>query len=217
MKVVVLGASGAVGGELVQQAVARGWDVVAVARASSSIEVPPHVALHRCELTDVDGLTAAFQGADAVLSAVGLNLPGFSPFGQAEVPDLLSRCTPIIVDAMKRAGVGAVVAVSAGGVGDSAAVMPGFFRLLIKLTSLRRLYPELEAMEEAYRGSGLRACCARPTTLTLDPPTGRVVVADKLSGNPTIPRADLAGWMLDTVEQDRFDVFGPVLTVTGAA
>jgi putative NADH-flavin reductase len=216
VKFAVVGASGAVGGELVSQALDRGHEVVAIGRPSSRFELPAEVEIRRCELTDEAGLAAAFEGADAVFSALGLNLPGISPFGKAEVPDLLSRTTPVLIAAMKRAGVDTVVAISAGGVGDSASVMPGFTRFIVKITSLRRLYPELEAMEAAYRASGLRVVCVRPTTLTLEEATGAATVAKKLVGYATIPRADLAGFMLDTVVEGRFDTFGPVVTVTGA-
>jgi len=165
MKVVILGASGGCGRELVKQAVERGHGVVAVGRASSALDVPEGVQVVRSELRDEDTLASAFEGVDVVFSAIGLNLPGFSPFGAAEVPDLLSRSAPVIVAAMKRAGVPRLVVISAGGVGDSAGVMPGFYKWIVAMTSMRRLYPELEAMEAVYANSGLEVCCVRPTTL----------------------------------------------------
>ncbi len=216
MKIAILGASGGCGRELVKQAAERGHSVTAVGRASSTLDVPEGVAIARCELTDVDGLATAFEGADVVFSGVGLRLGGLSPFAKAEVPDLLSRTAPVIVAAMKRAQVGKLLAVSAAGIGDSATVMPGFYKWIVALTSLRTLYPQLEAMEAVYADSGLAVCCVRPTTLTDGPLTGDTVVPSKLVGNPQISRADVASWMLDAAEQDSFSSFGPVLTVTGA-
>ncbi|MCO4772247.1 MAG: NAD(P)H-binding protein [Deltaproteobacteria bacterium] len=217
MKVVVLGASGGVGRELVTQAKKRGHDVTAVGRASSSIEVPDGVSVVRCDLSDEAGLTGAFAGADVVLSGVGLRLPGLSPFAKAEVPDLLTTTTPVVVAAMKAAGVGKVVAVSAGGVGDSRALMPGFFKVFIALTSMRGAYKELEVMEQVYRDSGLDVCCVRPTGLSDDEATGKAVSTRKLDGRAEIPRADVAAWMLDEAEAASFSEFGPLITVTGAA
>lgn len=217
MKTVVLGASGGCGREIVRQAVARGHEVTAVGRASSDLSVPDGVTVVRAELTDEAGLADACAGADVVLSGVGLRLPGLSPFAKAEVPDLLTMTTPVIVAALKKAGISKVVAVSAGGVGDSRAFMPGFFKVFIALTSMRRAYAELETMESIYRDSGLTVCCVRPTGLSDEPKTDKVVVAKKLMGQATIPRADVAGFMLDIAEQDRFDEFGPVITVTGAS
>jgi len=217
MNVLILGASGGCGRELVKQAVERGHGVVAVGRASSALDVPEGVRIVRSELQDEDTLASAFEGVDVVFSAIGLNLPGFSPFGAAEVPDLLSRSAPVIVAAMKRAGVPRLVAISAGGVGDSAQVMPGFYKWIVAMTSMRRLYPELEAMEAVYASSGLEVCCVRPTTLTDGPRTGKAVVATRLAGQADISRADLACWMLDAAEGDSLEHFGPVLTGRGAA
>ena len=216
MNVVVLGASGGCGRQLVKQAVERGWEVTAVGRSSSRLDMPDGVQIVRCELQDVDALASAFDGADAVFSAIGLNLSGLSPFSAAEVPDLLSRSAPLIVEAMKRAGVQRLLAISAGGVGDSAALMPWFYKWIVAMSSMRRLYPELEAMESVYANSDLDVCCVRPTTLTDGPYTGRVVVATRLMGQANISRADVASWMLDATEGDRFEHFGPMLTERGA-
>jgi putative NADH-flavin reductase len=217
MNILILGASGGCGRELVKQAVERGHAVVAVGRASSTMRVPEGVQIVRSELQDEDTLALAMRGIDVVFSAIGLKLPGLSPFGAPEVPDLLSRSAPVIVAAMKRAGVPRLVAISAGGVGDSAEVMPWFYRWIVAMTSMRHLYPELEAMEAVYAQSGLEVCCVRPTTLTDGPLTGRAVVATALAGQADISRADVASWMLDAGESDRLVHTGPVLTERGAA
>lgn len=216
MKILVLGASGGCGRELVKQALARGHELRAQGRSSSTLDVPPGVQVHRCELQDEDALASAMEGVDVVFSAIGLNLPGFSPFGAAEVPDLLSKSAPVIVAAMKRAAVPRLVAISAGGVGDSAQVMPWFYKWIVAVTSMRRLYPELEVMERVYANSGLEVCCVRPTTLTDGPLTGKAVVASALGGQADISRADLACWMLDAAEGERLEHFGPVLIGRGA-
>ena len=51
------------------------------------------------------------------------------------------------------------------------------------MTSMRRLYPELEAMESVYASRDLDVCCVRPTSLTDGPRTGRGVVATRLVGS----------------------------------
>ena len=216
MKWVVLGASGGVGRLLVEQAHARGHEVVAVGRESSTLEVPDGVVVRRGDVFDTAFLTETFSGAEVVLSGLGLRLPGLSPFAKAEVPDLLSRSTPSVVAACKAAGVRRVVAVSAGGVGDSTKIMPGFFKIFIAVTAMRRAYAELEVMERVYAESGLEVCCPRPTGLTDDPMSGEAVVARRLTGRATIPRSDVAAWMVEAAESTEVPEFGPVLTVTGA-
>lgn len=217
MKLVVLGASGGCGKELVKQALARGHQVTAVVRAATSYEPPAGAEVARGEVFDAAFLTATFRGHDAVLSGLGLRLPGLSPFAKAEVPDLLSRSSPVVVEAMRAAGVARLVAVSAGGVGESYAWMPGVFKMFIKLTALRKAYAELEVMERVLFASGLDVTCCRPTGLTDGPATGAVKVATRLTGRATISRADVAAWMLDRAEATGpTSERAPVITVTGA-
>ncbi len=216
MKLVILGASGGCGRQLVRQALTRGHEVTAVARPSSSYSAPDGATLTRGDIFDQDFLAQTFAGADAVLSSLGLKVPSLSPFATPEVPDLLSRATPIIVAAMKRAEVKRIIAISAGGVGDSYAWMPGVFKVFIKTTVLRKAYAELEKMEKILLESGLDVCCCRPTGLSDDPATGRARVVTSLKGRAQIPRADVAAWMLDAIERPSFAARGPVITVTGA-
>lgn len=196
MRVVILGASGGCGAALVDAAVAAGHAVVAVVRPASKLPDRAGVDARRGDLGDASFLASCFEGADVVLSALGLRLSGIAPWSTAEDPTFLTRSTPAIVAAARSAGVRRVLAISAGGVGDSWPIMPGFFKAFIRLTALRIAYAELEVMERVYLDSGLDVCLCRPTGLTDGPATGQVVVAASLTGRATISRADVAAWML---------------------
>jgi nucleoside-diphosphate-sugar epimerase len=213
LRLVVLGASGGCGKHLVEQARKRGHDVLAVARPSSKAEGE----VRRGDLCSVPFLRECFHGRDAVLSALGLRMPGLSPFARAEVPDFLDRSTPAIVEAMRAEGVRRVMAISAGGVGDSHDDIPKVFKVIIATTSLRTAYAALERMEGLYLASGLDVCLPRPTGLTDEPATGKVVIARGFAGRATISRADVAGWMLSALEAPAFPEKTPMITVTGAA
>ena len=212
MRLVVLGASGGCGKELVVQAAERGWDVVAVTRPSSEVSLPAGVTHLSGDLCDPAFLTTAFAGADAVASALGLKLPGIAPWAKAEDPTFLARSTPAIVAAMKAAGVKRVIVVSAGGVGDSAPHVPAVFRAFIALSALRFAYVELDKMEAVYRASGLDVCMVRPGGLTHGPRTGRAAAMDAMRGPASISRADVACWMLDEL---RAPVFSKLSTLIG--
>jgi putative NADH-flavin reductase len=216
MKLVVLGASGGCGRLLVTQAAARGHAVTAVARASSRLDVPDGVRALRGALDDEAFLREALRGADAALSALGLRLPGIAPWSRPEDPAFLDRSTPAVVRAMKAEGVRRAMVISAGGVGDSYDAVPGAFKMFIKASALRHVYPALERMERAWLESGLDVCVARPTGLTDEPATGRAKAVARVVGRAAIPRADVAAWMLDALEAPRFEARTPMLTVTGA-
>lgn len=216
MKVVVLGASGGCGREIVMQAHARGDHVVAVGRPSSTLPDIKDIEIKRGEVTDAEFLGRCFQGADVVMSALGLRLSSLAPWARPEIPDLLTRAAPAIVSAAKTSGVSRITAISAGGVGDSYGMMPGFFRAIIRVTALRHVYAELEKFERTLFESGLNILIARPTGLTNGPLTGRVVETTELVGRATIPRADVAKWMLDAMLKDPMPTGARIITVTGA-
>src|SRR3989442_140118 len=69
MKITVLGATGGVGGEVVKQALDRGWHVTAVVRDPARLKLPAHVVV--AGLHEQEKLTAAVEGPDAVISALG--------------------------------------------------------------------------------------------------------------------------------------------------
>lgn len=215
MRLVVLGASGGCGRELVRQAAAAGDTVVAVARERSSLEVPPGVEVRRGSLEDDAFLRETLRGADAVLSGLGLRMTSIAPWARPEDPTALSRTMPHVLAAMKAEGVQKILAVSAGGVGDSLARMPWVFKAFLRVTALRIAYADLERMEALIAASGLDWCCPRPTGLTDGPATGSVREDPALSGRATISRADVAAWMLARLRSPGSGKRAPVLTVTG--
>jgi putative NADH-flavin reductase len=217
MNVVVLGASGGCGKQLVALAAQRGHQVTAVARSSSKLEVPPGVRVDRGDLTSVEFLRGAVKGHQAVLSGLGLRLPGLAPWNKPEDPTFLTRSTKALVEACAAEGVKRVIAISAGGVGDSLAQVPGVFRFMIKTTALKTAYAQLDDMERQLLRSGLEVCLPRPTGLTDGPLTQQAVVAGSFKGRATISRADVAWWMLDQLEAPAFKERTPMITVTGAA
>ncbi len=216
MKLVVLGASGGCGAQLVSQALARSHEVTAVVR-SPSWQPPAGVRMLRGNLVSVDFLRTAVRGQDAVLSALGLRIGGLGPWNKPEQPDFLVKSTSALLEAMKAEGVRRLEAISAGGVGDSRAQMPGFFKAMIALTALKFAYGELEKMEQLMLGSSLDVCVCRPSGLTDGPGTGQVRVAQKYAGRPTISRADVAAWMLDQLDEAPFLHRAPMISVTGVA
>jgi hypothetical protein len=111
---------------------------------------------------------------------------------------------------MRAAGVARIVAVSAGGVGDSRAVTPVFFRLFVAVTALRHAYAELEVFERVLLESGLDVCLARPGGLSDGPVTGTVGVVERLGPRP-ISRADVAAWMLDQLGTAPFARRAPLI------
>jgi uncharacterized protein YbjT (DUF2867 family) len=66
MSILVIGATGAIGGHVVQQLVARGADVRALVRDPAKASFPAGVTVVQGDLLDVDALRAAFEGVSTL-------------------------------------------------------------------------------------------------------------------------------------------------------
>lgn len=113
MKLTIIGATGGIGHQLLAQAVGGGHDVTAIARDPSKISEPVRTAAVDLLRTDAPTLASAFDGSDAVLSAVG-------PRRKSE-HTVTSAGTRTILEAMRASGVRRIVAVSAAPVSTVAA------------------------------------------------------------------------------------------------
>jgi putative NADH-flavin reductase len=111
MKVILYGATGNAGSRILQELIARGHDVTAVARNPEKL--PPTVKSKRGDLSNVDAIASVIAGADAVVSA-------YAP--PPEDTDQLVVVTERLIAAVKKAGNPRVIVV--GGAG-SLEVAPG--------------------------------------------------------------------------------------------
>ena len=200
VRCVVLGASGGVGRAWVEAARRRGHDVVAVARGHSEAPTP---VLRADILTDP--LEPLLIGVDVVFCAIGhRRRQRWNPWSAPTSPvDLNERVALRLVNAMRHAGVKRVIAISAAGVGDSAAGLHPLLRPLIATSSIGVAYRDLERMEEVLLSSGLDACCVRPVTLIDGAPTGRVREVGAFTPAMWVRRADVAAYGLDRCARDR--------------
>jgi uncharacterized protein YbjT (DUF2867 family) len=204
VKLTIFGATGGVGRLLVEQALAEGHEVTAVARNPRGLPEGVRVVTADLASPDSTAVAGAVKGADAVLSCLGARAP--TDVGVA------ARGTQAIVQAMADTGVRRVVVVSAAPV----ATVPspgrphpprhdpgdGFFTRTLAAPILKRIfrkpYADLAAMEDVLREGGLDWTVIRPPRLVDKPVTGlyRTMVGKNLRGGLSIARADVAHLML---------------------
>jgi putative NADH-flavin reductase len=209
MKLTIFAATGGIGRQVLEQAVAAGHDVTAVVRNPKKLSRGVRVVTADLAAADPAVLESAIAGADAVLSGLG---PGsYSEAGIA------SQGTRAIVRAMQATGVRRLVVVSAAPIGTVPSPGhpkppkhdpgDGFFmrNLLAPLTkaALRKHYADLALMEDIVWESGLDWTIVRPPRLTNGPLTGtyRTAYGQNLRRGLRISRADVAHLMLRVLEQ----------------
>jgi putative NADH-flavin reductase len=195
-KLLVLGATGGTGRQIVSQALEAGHSVTAFVRHPDKMPLR-HERL-RLAAGDVPGggppLGDAVRGQDIVISALGR--------GRSFNPDrLIERSVPSIITAMQANHVRRLIVVSAMGVGDTSVDAPFVARLFARLF-LRRIYADKLAGEQALKRSDLEWTIVHPTLLTDGPLTRQYRSGEhlELRGMPKISRADTADFILKQID-----------------
>lgn len=192
MKLLILGATGKTGRQLVTQALEKGHDVTILARDRSKVGIQ-HERLHVVEgdVANNAALGEAMRGRDAVISALGRGMSFKSE-------NLIERSVPGILAAMQTNGIRRLMFTSAMGVGDSYREAPLIAKIFFR-TLLRGIYADKAIGEQMIRNSPLEWTIVQPVQLTDGPLTKNYRVAESLplSGQPQISRADTAHFILD--------------------
>jgi uncharacterized protein YbjT (DUF2867 family) len=192
MRLLILGATGHTGTQLVRQALARGHLVTAFVRSPTKLQPADGLRIVRGELRQPDALGAALVGHDALLSALG------PPAREAFRPSsLLTDCMQTTLEAMHSAQVSRLAVVSAAVLFDERGWYFALFRWL-----LRHHARDLRSMELLLQQSGLAFTIARPPRLVQAAELGfRALTAGLPSASRSMSFAALAAFMLDAIEQ----------------
>lgn len=201
MKVLVFGASGATGREVVERALDRGYSVRAFVRKPIKFEIRhANLELMAGDVTDPAPVERAVEGSDAVVSALGSgNSLGSHP--------ALSDGIQNIIQSMQRVGVRRFVYLSMLGVGGSSKQLGFVDRYIVLPTLLRNVMRDHAREEALIKRSTLDWVIVRPPRLTNGPYTGRYRSGEDVTARTllaSISRADVADFMVNQLTDDRY-------------
>jgi putative NADH-flavin reductase len=192
MRLLILGANGKTGRQLVDLALARGHQVTAFVRSPAKVaRRHPQLDVRKGDPHSVDDLAIALSGHDVVLSALGVRPPeAFRPHS------LVEDCAASTVAAMTRAGVKRLVLVSAAILFPEKGLLFAFFRRLLK-----HVARDLGAAELIVRATSLDWTIARPPRLVDRTDEAYRSREDALPpGGLSMSFRAVAAFMLDAVE-----------------
>jgi putative NADH-flavin reductase len=200
MRLLILGATGSTGSQLLDRALAEGHAVTAFARRPSALaRYGSRIRVLQGDIANASSVNRAIPGQDAVLSAVG------SPSLRSNT--VLSDGIRHVLAAMKDHGVPHLLAMSALGVGETTGQLGPVYNLVLIPLLLRNTFLEKERMEAYIKAADVDWTIVRPGALTNGPARGRYRTALPDSRPPRFPRisrADVAAFMLAEVHQRRF-------------
>jgi putative NADH-flavin reductase len=197
MRLIIFGATGGTGQQVVTQALAQGHSVTVFVRRPEAVTTQhANLTIVQGDITDAAVVAGAVAGHEVALSALGTR----------GGPSALVEGTRNILEALKAHGVQRSLWVSSFGAGDSLQQMGWLSQTLIVKGFLRKAIQEKNAQEQIIMASDGDWIIARPGGLTDGPLTGtyRVTGPGDQVGRPFISRADVADFMLKNMTDDRY-------------
>lgn len=201
MRVLIVGATGGTGRQLVSQALERGHRVTAFVRDPNRLPIRhERLRIAQGDVLDYDSVESAVRGQEAVLSALG-HKRFFYP------NRILSGGTLNLVHAMEAHGVRRLVCETALGIGDSRGRAGLAYTLFVAPFILPFYFQDKERQEAVIRASSLEWVIVRPGALTNGsrrgvyrhgPDVGHWVWTCRIS------RADVAEFMLRQLTENTY-------------
>ena len=207
MRIVVIGANGNTGQEIVKQALAAGHEAVGAVRRPETLSHIKGVEVAKINLRDHASLVAAMEGADAVVSALGHG--GLK--AAAKFTTLYSDATRAIRAAMREAGISRILVLSSGGTVDNDEA-PGFYTKLIR-RYLINTYLDMARMETILEESPDLDWTSVRLTFLRDGPSKPFLVEDGTLSRGTfqIHFTDAARFVVEELAAGRWIKCHPVL------
>ena len=202
MNIIVCGATGPTGRQIVEQSLAAGHEVTAVTRRAGALEPRAGLRIVTADVGDPDAVDRAVAGGDAVLSSLGV------PLSRKPVT-VYSRGNANILAAMHRHGVKRLVTVTSS-VMDPTWRPTGehfFNHVLDPLMNRpmgRTAHEDMRRTEKLVRATDMDWTIVRPSGLFDHPAVTRYRVAEDVADGLFTSRTDLAASMVAQLTDDRF-------------
>jgi putative NADH-flavin reductase len=200
-RVLVVGATGGTGRQIVTQALERGYAVTALVRDPLRLQIAhPRLTVVQGDVLDAGSVEKAVRDQDAVLSALG-HKRYFYP------TRILSQGTENILRAMETHRVPRFVCETSLGIGDSAGRMGLYYTLFVIPVILPFYFWDKTRQEKAIAESRVEWVIVRPGMLTNGEMRDRSRHGHHLGSfllTVRISRADVADFMLNQLASDMY-------------
>ena len=194
-RLAVFGATGHVGRQLVDQALAAGHQVTALVRDPAKLPPREGLTVVPGAVQDADACARTIEGADAVLSALGTR----KLWGVTVCTDGMRAILP----AMKAHGVRRLIAVGAYATGENPRKDPYYYAMSL---AIRQVMLDKQRQETLIRADGDQWTIVCPAVLGGGARTGRYRAGTDLRLGLTskISYADVAAFMLEELGKDAY-------------
>jgi putative NADH-flavin reductase len=215
-KFLLFGATGRLGRLVMLEALARGFEIVALVRSPEKIATKsPNLLLAQGTPENKTDETQALEGCDAILSALNNNRASDMPWAKLINPHYLMRnSVQNGLEAMKAAGKKRIVVVTAMGAGDSLQDISWLLRPIITKTNLAVTYRDHDAQEELLKNSNMDWTIVRPVALTNKDDIKKLIVSYRNRPKPArmISRKHVAKFVVDCLAGSEYIRKAPMIS-----
>ena len=199
MKIIIFGATGTVGMEIVKHALEKNYTVTAFVRNPEKMAniKHPNLSIFKGDVLNQTEVEKAIQNHDAVLCALGDGRAG----------TIRGVGTRNIIDAMNKIGIKRLICQTVLGMGESYANLNFFWKHIMFGMLLKKAFQDHQVQEQYLFNSNLNYTIVRPSAFTNGPITNGIKVGfngeyKKLALK--ISRADVADFMLNQLHSDGY-------------
>lgn len=200
MKIIVFGATGKTGQKLVEQALAKNYQVTAFVRTPEKLNKSKHknLTVVKGDVLNYNQVAAAIENQDIVFCNLGMPA--------SDKSYLRTDGTTNIIKAMKEKKVNRFVCQTSLGFADSKEVLPWHMKYLIVPFILKNAFRDHEQQERVIESSELDWTIVRPGNMT----NGKLTGTYKHGFEPTekiklkISRNDVSHFMLDQIHNRQY-------------
>jgi putative NADH-flavin reductase len=206
MKVLIVGATGKIGLQTVDEVLALGHEVTAFGRSVHRITPADNLRVRAGDVLNAGDLETAVFGHDVIILTFGA-IPNFqSMFVGTNVCEV---GTGNVIAAMRKAHTRRLIALTSVGAGDSAGYGSWGFRNIVQPLLLRHIMKDRTKQEELIKSSDLPEwVIVRPGELNDGPKTERLRHITDFRGKPqaaNVARHSVAAFLAKMIETKDFD------------
>ena len=207
-QIVVFGANGGIGKQVVEQALDAGHQVTAILRTPSKLILThPNLSIVQGDIMQANTFDEHLQNKEVVVSAIGKN--------STKKTTLYSQGNKNLIDAMQRTGLKRAFFISSSGidVNPTHSLLVRLATSYILQTILRYMYADQLKMEMLIKKSAIDWTIIRPPKLNDKEKTGkyRVSATGFLHNGLSISRADVAHFIVEHF--DNKEIIGKTIEI----
>ena len=206
MNVLLLGATGLSGKEILKRALEKGHRVTVLVRDPSKLEISSdRLIVVKGDILEPNSLPDIFHNQDAVISSLGRGK-------SLKSNDLISKAVDNFLPVMKEKKVSRLIFISAFGVGETykqaSPIQKFVFRVFLK-----NIYSDKQKGDQKIMQSDLDWTLLYPVLLTNKPFSGKYKTGEELrmSAMPKLGRTDLADFVISQLSDRSYIRKSPII------